>query len=281
MNTNFRIGNTLLVTLLACGLVACTSQGSNTEGTGGSGAAGVGGTTTSTGGAGPVAGTTGSGNGEGTLCAAPPALITDFTYNTSAAGTTTNQPNLSSSTTFSGAGLYDNASPSQLTSDVTQGNWHISGTVSNYAGFNFFLRNCDRIDASMYKGISFTISGSAPQGITFDVGIVSDTPSGTWLLANGAAPATTTTTEAGRCTPTSNTQNQYYHPGCGDPTTPITVTASPVVQNVLWANLAGGTPVASPAASDTSEITAISWIIPWSSGSYAVDITLDDLKFIQ
>lgn len=271
MNTNFRIGNTLLVTLLACGLVACTSQASNQGGTGGSGAAGAGG------------GTTGATNGQGTLCAAPPALITDFTYNTSAAGTTTNQPNLSSSTTFSGAGTWDNASPSQLTSDVTQGNWHISGTVSDYAGFNLFFRNCDRIDASMYKGISFTISGSAPQGITFDVGIVRDTTSGAWLLANGATSATITTTEAGSCTPTSNTQNQYYHPGCADPTAQITVTASPVVQNVLWANLTGGTPVASPVASDPSEITAISWIFPWTSGSssYAVDITLDDLKFIQ
>ena len=208
-----------------------------------------------------------------------PALITDFAYDPSAAGTTTNQPNFSNSTTFWGAGLWDNASPSQLTSDVTQGNWHISGTVSIYAGFDLSFRNCDRIDASMYKGISFTISGSAPQGISFNVGIVRDTPSGAWLIANGDTAATTT--EAGSCTPASNTQNQYYHPGCGIPWAQIAVTASPVVQNVLWANLTGGEPVASPAASDTSEITYIGWSFPLSSGSYPVDITLDDLQFIR
>ena len=224
-------------------------------------------------------GTTGTSSGECTLCPAPPALITDFAYDPSAAGTTTNQPNFSNSTTFWGAGLWDNASPSQLTSDVTQGNWHISGTVSIYAGFDLSFRNCDRIDASMYKGISFTISGSAPQGISFNVGIVRDTPSGAWLIANGDTAATTT--EAGSCTPASNTQNQYYHPGCGIPWAQIAVTASPVVQNVLWANLTGGEPVASPAASDTSEITYIGWSFPLSSGSYPVDITLDDLQFIR
>ena len=144
MNTNFR--NTLLVTLLACGLIACTSQESNKGGTGGSGAAG-------SGGAGGRPAT------DGTLCPLPATpLITDFTYT---AGQDPNSVNFGNSTTLQGSEfVYPTTGSYPLTSDVSGSNWHITGTVGDYSGFGLITFNCSVIDASAYKGIQFKISGT-------------------------------------------------------------------------------------------------------------------------
>jgi len=274
--------------LCVCGLVACTTQEAKQGGTGGSGGGGTGGTTTpgGTGGTGPVAGTTGSSDGNGTLCPLPTdKLITDFTYTPSDAGTTS-----TTEVRFGGSGAlqggesyYPIAGSWPLTSDVTKNNWHLSGTLGDYSGFALYFDNCDHLDASKYKGISFTISGSVPQGnaITMGVGTINDTPTGTWMLSPGGK-TTAKPTDAGKCTPTSGTQ--YYHPGCGDPTTQIPVTATPATQSVLWASLTGGTPDSSVTS---SEITSIYWFFPPPAGAgtttpttYVVDIVLDDLSFI-
>ena len=281
MNTSLRnrnIPGSLLAAVLACGLVACTTTESNPSGTGGSGSGGTGtaGTTTPTGNGGAAGGTTGTSAGsDGTLCPPPQQTITDFTYTPSDAGVSTTEVRFGSSGTLQGG---ESTFPSALTSDVTKSSWHISGTVSDYAGFSLYFDNCDHINAQAFSGISFTISGSVPHGsaITMGMGTLNDTPTAAWLLANGKTTAKAT--DAGKCTPTSGTQ--YYHPGCGDPTAQISVTSATVTQNILWGSLTGGTPDPSPAASG---ITSIYWFFPWTGAGgtpYAVDLVIDDLKFI-
>ena len=287
MNTNLRMGNrswSLLAMLcIVCGLAACTTSESNSPGTGGTSGGGSGGTTTAPGGSG---GTTGSTTGLGTLCPPPQQVITDFTYTPSDASTDTTAVRFGSAGALQGGeSFYPGAGTTYpLTSSVTQNNWHISGTVGDYSGFALYFDNgssaCDRVDASAFKGISFTISGSVPHGsaITMGVGTVKDTPSGAWML-NPGGKTTAKPTDVGSCTPTSG--NQYYHPGCGDPTTQIPIIATPTPQSVTWADLTGGTPAANP---DPSGITSIYWFFPWTGSTdttYAVDIVLDDLKFMQ
>jgi hypothetical protein len=274
-------------TVTTGGTVALGGQGGGS--TGGSSSGGAGGKIlpAGTGGAGASGGTTAPTSGLGTLCSPPQQVITDFTYTPSDAGATATD-----SVRFGGAGTLQggesvypgSGSIYPLISDVTQNNWHISGTIGDYSGFSLFFDStnvssprCDRVDASQFKGISFTISGSVPHGnaITFGVGTVKDTLSGTWMLGPGGS-TTAKVTDVGSCTPTSG--NRYYHPGCGDPTAQIPVTTTPTVQNVTWADLIGGMPVVSP---DPSGITSIYWFFPWTGDTaYAVDLVIDNLQFI-
>jgi hypothetical protein len=55
------------------------------------------------------------------------------------------------------------------------------------------------------------------------------------------------------------------------------VTTTPTPVTMMWADLTGGKP--SPSVTP-SELTGISFYFSWSSGSYPVDITIDDLSFI-
>jgi len=50
--------------------------------------------------------------------------------------------------------------------------------------------------------------------------------------------------------------------------------------SILWSDFTGGSPESSVAT--PSEITRISWTLPWTSGGtpYPVDIAIDDLSFI-
>jgi hypothetical protein len=275
-----RTGNitgALAALLCACGLVACTTTEADSEGTGGSGGSG-GGTTTpvGSGGAGPVGGAAG---GEGTLCPPPQQIITDFTYVPAGTGGSTTEVRFGGAGTLQGGqSYYPNTGTYPLTVDVTQSSFHITGTVGDYSGFALYFDNCDHLDASQFKGIRFTISGSVPQGnaITMGVGTIDDTPTGTWMRDVGG-DTTALPTDSGRCTPTSGTQ--YYHPGCSDPQVKVAVPATPTVTDVPWANLTGGAPVLSP---KPAEITSIYWFFPWSDGGtpYAVDLVIDDLQFI-
>jgi hypothetical protein len=274
MSRKLRVGNiagSLAAVLCGGMLVACTTQENNSGGTGGS----AGSTTPLGSGGGGGGGSTGAAGSDGTLCPAPQQVLTNFTYTPGTGGSTTEARFGSTGTLQGGESFY----PSTLVSDVTQSNWHISGTVSDYTGFALYFDNCDHLDASKFKGITFTISGSVPQGnaITMGVGTIADTPTGAWMLSPGGK-TTAKATDAGRCVPTSGTQ--YYHPGCGDPTAQIPVTAAAVTQQVPWTNLTGGTPLSSP---DPAGITSIYWYFPWSGAGatpYQVDIVIDDLGFI-
>jgi hypothetical protein len=166
-----------------------------------------------------------------------------------------------------------------LTSDVTQDNWHITGTVGEYSGFGLYFENCTKFDASAFDGIEFTISGDVGLGTTVDlrVGTAANSVSHEWLHENGQAdePA-----NFGRCIPPGSNQ---YDGSCSEPHFTVTVTESPSVVTVLWDDLTGGSPEASVTP---SELTSISWALPAPAGvdtenvtTYSVDLVVDDLRF--
>jgi hypothetical protein len=212
---------------------------------------------------------------DGTLCPPPAgALLTDFTYAAVDGGTTS-----ASGIRFGSYGALSGGTyvyPSSLVSDVSQSHWHISGTVGDYSGFGLYFDGCNRIDASAYKGISFTISGTVgpTNQVTLNVGTLNDSIAAGWINTHGGD-----TNDPGRCIPTSGT-GQYSQEGCADPTKTVAVTATPTVVSVLWGDFAGGKP--DPSVATPSEITHISWSLPWNAGgaSYPVDIVIDDLSFI-
>jgi len=212
---------------------------------------------------------------DGTLCPLPgTALISDFTYAPPDGST--------ASTTGLHFGTYGALSggeyvyPAALVSNIAQSNWHISGTVGDYSGFGLYFDNCNRVDASQYKGISFKISGTIGQTnqLTFNVGTLNDSLSAGWINTHGG-----TSSDPGRCIPVSGT-GQYYQQGCSDPTKTVSVTDAPTVVSILWGDFVGGSPDTSVAT--PSEITHISWTFAWTAGGtpYPVDITLDDISFI-
>jgi alpha-L-fucosidase len=215
----------------------------------------------------------------GTLCPLPTtAFITDFTYAPPDGGTTnTTDVRFGTWGALSGGGyVYPISGSYPLTPDVTQSNWHISGTVGDYSGFGLYFDNCNRLDASKYKGISFTISGSVGETnqLTLGVSTLNDSIAAAWINTHGG-----TSSDPGRCIPTSGT-SQYSQQGCSNPSKTVTVTPTPTLVSVLWSDFGGGSPetdVATP-----SEITGISWTFPWTSGGtpYPVDIVIDDLSFI-
>jgi hypothetical protein len=183
-----------------------------------------------------------------------------------------------SSTLSGGEYVYPTGTDSYpLTSDVTQNNWHISVTVGTYSGFGLVFNNCSRIDAHAYKGISLKISGDAGPygGVTFGVDTLDDSISATWLNSHGSTSATV----PGRCTPPADpTLNQWSQSACANPTASIPVTATPVTQTVLWTDFSGGKPESDVNASD---IIGIHWVFLWGGTPYPVDITIDDLSFVQ
>jgi hypothetical protein len=276
------------------GLTGCVSN-SDDKGTGGSGGGGstaMGGST-STGGA---SATGGSGGGSATMgfaCPKPKVpLISDFSM--TAEGKTDTVSFGDFTTTFSGGTFhYPNMGTYALVADVTGGNWNLSGSVGDYSGMGLFFSGpdpdgvvggCSLVDASAYKGLKFTISGSVPMGnsVTLRVGTAATDVSAAWLNAHKAVP-----TEAdkpanlSRCMPATG----QYDGTCEAPSKTIPVTATPTLVTVPWAELLGGKP---QAGVDPKEIVFISFILPNPAGAgttaptpYTVDVTIDDLAFIE
>ncbi|HTB61800.1 MAG TPA: hypothetical protein VLC06_28265 [Polyangia bacterium] len=289
----------LAVLLLGGGLVACTSQAASPTGTGGSGS-GTGGTTPGSGGSSST-GTGGAGGGypasPGVACLPPAAsgLITDFTYMPGDAATpVTDQVAFGDdSTTLSGGEfVYPNAASTPpslypLTSVVTASNWHITGPVGDYSGFGFFFQNgsggCNRVDATGFKGISFTISGTVMgQSLTFEVDTLNDTIKPAWLSAHGGTPAAT---DPGACDPGGNASTtQYSQTVCTEPTKAIPVGSTPATVSVLWTDFTTGKPETGPVPTD---IVGIRWVLPTPSSpgtasavTYPLDLTVDNIAFI-
>ena len=184
-------------------------------------------------------------------------------------------------TSWSGGG----SAYGSLTSDVTGSDWHLSGTISDYSGFGLYFDNvnnamCNKINASAFKGIQFTIWGTVPSAITMGVPIVADAPPGTWLKSVNATGVTGN--EPGRCLPGAS-MTQYYHPDCADPIYSFTVTgtqAAPQTVSVMWSSFTGGN--ARPSVMP-SEITGMYWYMTWAGAAstpYAVDFHIDNLAFI-
>ena len=213
---------------------------------------------------------------DGTLCPLPASsLLTDFTYAAIDGGTSASEVHFGSSGSLTGGEYVYPTDAGALTSDVSDSNWHISGTVDNYSGLGLYFDGCNRVDASKYKGISFTISGSMGDNqLTLNVGTLNDTLAAGWLNTHGG-----NSSDPGRCIPTSG-DGQYSQQGCSDPTTKITVTSTPTVVSVLWSDFTGGSPDTS--VKTPAEITHISWTLPWagSGTSYPVDLVIDDISFI-
>ena len=262
-------------------------SGSGDGGASGAGAAGQGGLAiTGTGGipgdGGGAAGASSTGDGVACLPVTVP-LITDFSY-VPDGGSTSMVHFGDDTTTFSGGEfVYPTSGNDVVSSDVTGNSWRISGTIGDYSGFGLSFDSCSDVNASAYKGISFTLSGLVTAGsiVTMGVGTLNDTIAASWLNAHGG---TATAGAPGHCIPTSGT-NVYTQSSCADPTETIPVTAAPTTINLLWSDFTGGKPEASVTPSD---ILTIYWSFPSPPGvgtssvsTYTADITIDNLKFIQ
>jgi hypothetical protein len=251
------------------------------------GAADQGGVTTTgtggiAGGGGGAGGASSTGDGVACLPVTAP-LITDFTYVPDGGSTTTVHFGDDTTTLSGGEFVYPTSGNYVVTSDVTGNSWHISGTIGDYSGFGLSFDGCNRVDASAYKGISFTMSGVVAAGsiVTMGVGTLDDTLAASWLNAHGG---TTAVDAPGRCIPTSGT-NAYTQSSCADPTATIPVTSIPTTITLRWSDFSGGRPEASV---NPSGILTIYWIFPSPPGvgtssvtTYPVDLTIDNLTFIQ
>ncbi|HWA75802.1 MAG TPA: hypothetical protein VG937_25875 [Polyangiaceae bacterium] len=280
-----------------CGIAGCVSSDDKdskggSSGTGGS-SGNTGGTSGNTGG-GSATGGSGGVNANGAFpCAPPMQMITDFTY-LETATSTENASFGDFTTTFSGGTfIYPTTGTYPLKSDVTKGNWHITGSVGDYSGVGLFFSGvnpataavggCGKVDASAFKGIQFTISGSVAMGntVSLNVGTAGDDVASAWLNAHKAnATDPDKDPNYGRCMPAGASQ---YDGTCGAPMKAIPVTSTPTVVKVLWSELIGGKP--EPTV-NPKEITFVSWVLPPPAGvgtsptPYDVDLTIDDLQFI-
>jgi hypothetical protein len=266
-------------TLIAGGslCVACVTEDADpTDGTGGDAGTGGMGPGGDTGVAGSSATGTGGGPDIGAVAcpAIGAALLTDFTYD--AATSDGVQANFGvAGESFAGGTLQY---PDTLVSDVTNDNWHISGTVADYTGFGFYFQDaCDPLDASGYQGLQFTISGTLPTGRTLSMWVktsANEIPA-SWILEN------TTTTDAkpnsGTCIPAS----AQYDGTCKENTATVPVTEAPQLVALNWEDFSGGSPQGS-ITPDT--ITGFGFQFSWGGDTdtpYEVDVVLDDLGFIE
>jgi hypothetical protein len=285
MRTNLFVGrfsqSFLAVVLAGCGLAACTTQEVTPDGGGGSGPGGSGGGTGGTGG-----GSSQYPPSDGIACPTPTvALITDFTYNPDA-GVMDQVTFGDFTTTFSGGQYYYPMTGTYaITSNMTGSNWHLTGMVGDYSGFGLFFapNECNRINASAFRGISFTISGTVMgSAVIFEVDTLKNAIAPSWLSTHGATPKTT---DAGHCVPNAAAVNQYAQTDCVQPTTSVPVTANPTPQTILWGDFTNGKPDPAP---NKAEIVGIRWILPNPPGvatpsvaPYMVDLVIDNLSFVQ
>jgi hypothetical protein len=143
--------------------------------------------------------------------------------------------------------------------DLAAHNFHVAGRVTTYSGFGLYFDEC--IDASLYRGISFKLTGTTGGGAIRLVPIVNeDTPIDPVAMIGACSYA--------------NEQTKFTE--CINPG--ATVTASGVI-TVLWSELTGGRPRANV---DPAQIDGLLWALVWAPGlaSYAVDLTLDDVAFV-
>jgi hypothetical protein len=293
MTTTHRIENVLAILVLGGGLVACTTQAASSDGGGGHAGSGTGG-----GSGGATGGTTGAGGSgttvacgtgslpplNGVLCPAPAATITNFTYSADSGSTAEVRFGDDATMLSGGESTYANAGGT-ISSDVTQGDWHIVAHVANFSGFNIYFDNipvggmpCNMFDASAFSGISFKIWGTTGGAmITMGMGTLDDTVAPSWL---NSIDAGSTMPSPGSCIPTSG-NGPFYHPGCGDPTNVFAVTgtqAAPQTISLKWTDFTGGQ--CEPNVKPT-QILSIYWQFPWSTTAtpYDVDIHLDDIVF--
>jgi hypothetical protein len=303
--------------------LACVTEDADPTATGGTAGSPVGGAGTSAAGTssgGGTGGTTGGGGsaggaatgirndpafGMGTQCpAVTTALITDFTYvppapvGDAGAGDAGTAPapipaNISFgdyATTLSGyTYTYPNAAadptdPYAVNSDISTGEWHLTGSIGNYSGLVLDFANCNQVDASAYAGISFTIRGNVAMGntMTLNVATAEDDISHLWLNANAMPPPNPPAVpNFGTCIPAM----AQYDGSCGSPSFTVPVTPTETTIEVRWDEFTLGRPRPDV---DPASVTAIRWIFPPPPGAgtatptpYAAELFIDDLQFIE
>lgn len=296
--------------------LGCVTEDVDPPATGGSagapvGSAGTSAAGTSSGGTGGVTGGGGSAGqaggirndptfGRGTPCpAVQAALITDFTppvapVADAGAGDGGPAPMLPTNISFGdftttlsgGTFTYPNGvgDPYAVNSDISTGEWHLTGNIGNYSGLVVFFAGCNKVDASAYEGISFTIRGTVAMGntMTLNVATAEDDISHLWLNVNGMPlPNPPELPNFGTCIPAMN----QYDGSCASPSFPVTVTPTETTIEVRWDQFTLGRPRPDV---DPTAITAIRWIFPNPPGAgtaaptpYAADLYIDDLRFIE
>lgn len=166
-----------------------------------------------------------------------------------------------------------------LSSDVSAGQWHVQGAVTEPAGFGLFF-TCELLDASRFTGIAFRMQGSVGLGqeLTFFVNGASNEVSRTWLVQEGLG---SNVRSFGRCFP-AQTQ---FDGSCLAPRIVLPVGAEPTEVFVSFAALANGSP---DATLNPAEITAVQWALPvpvtsdaGANQPYAVDLIIDDIRFVE
>jgi hypothetical protein len=154
-----------------------------------------------------------------------------------------------------------------ITSDVSAGSWHLSGTVGTYSGFGLWW-NCTSggrdhavcaIDASAYSGIQFSIRGNAgPMGtVGFSISTADDS----------AVSTDATKPSCGTCTAAV----------CTSPSFNVPVSTGGATVTLRWSDFTGG----APNALDPTKITGIAFTLPWATGTHAADVTIDDIRFVS
>jgi hypothetical protein len=145
-----------------------------------------------------------------------------------------------------------------ITSDVTQGTWHLTGMVGDYSGFGlgFNYDNQHDVDASAFSGVEFTIKGNA-----------------------GASNAVTLAVQNGPDVGPSSSACAKCTGGCIDPSKTFPVTAAGTKVSLKWTDFQGGTP---QQGVDPKQLTGLLWYFAWTGqgSAYAVDVTVDDISFI-
>lgn len=186
-----------------------------------------------------------------------------------------------SQTTLSG-GIFaypTNGSSYPVRSDLAEGDWHLTGMIGEYSGFGLFWHLCHKVDASAYRGFSFSVRGQVARDgfITLSINTAANEISPEWLASRGEAPLQAS---FGRCIPAQS----RYDGSCLAAMVQIPVTGELVVHEVLWEQLSRGKP---EAGINPAEITGIFWMFPAPADvstallqPYDVDIRLDDLAFI-
>ncbi len=147
--------------------------------------------------------------------------------------------------TISGAALH-------ITEDVA------ATSAAQYVGTVLFFNDC--VDASAFKGVEFTISGTMTAGCSMQ------------YSTNYSGADDVSTDPKGSCT--LGTGN------CYSPQKAVTLPTTPTAVQVAWADATGGNPVG---AVNTKELTGIQWQFTVAAGSVActADVTITGVKFFN
>lgn len=165
-----------------------------------------------------------------------------------------------------------------LSSDVSEGDWHVQGAVRTPAGFGLFF-DCELLDASSFIGIAFRIQGSVALGqeLTFFVNDASHEVSRTWLIQEGGSSLRS----FGRCFPADS----EFDGSCVAPRIVLPITVEPTEVFVPFTALTNGSP---EATLNPAEITDVQWALPVPAADeagiivpYAVDLVIDEIRFVE